>query len=1080
MKYILSNSNENYNFYNIYNKKGVLKYRDSAKLGSKKNIRLMALIEEQKITSNLNNKMTIFLFENYNTGEPEININKRNENDIFFNRFMKDKNNKSKIRHIMTVDNKNQLFINVVNFILKLNTAIKDKTDEDEAAADLQNYIIFNIAKLTEWFLKYPVYINYNGSLSIIDFLTPSIFTTDNKKLYEPAGIEEHYKTARQFISSYNLRGTPKINIFTNYDLNNNDENINCVKFHIIKTYSGPKKISINTINKLFEDDEKINIQSIIDFTAKYKIQLILYNNDKLIYKNNLPAHKKYKRFIGVCCNNHLYTLKDDIIKTSQYKPVLNTNINEFIEDKKNDSKYIKFIKNDLTEYTAEGKKEIKNNFNDSKKAALIFDKSFIKGISPNYTHIEDITRITSLNFINENIKDYKNLIEYDITKAFYNVAYNIIDGSACCPVFSTVSIWQPYNQEPIDIYNYYLLNIEGLEKVFIYGQTNNNLTGYILELFINQGIINTSNIEYVKNYESLILWQTIIERIKKLEQNENIKMNYLFYNGLLGQDRKETKKGFIGLDASEVKFLNADYEKNEYNDNWQIMENENNEQYIFSSKTENKILNTRNIYDFVISNTNLFMLKFIFDVKKDYKNINILKIRVDGVIFDKKINIENYEYSHYFHIEDEPFIKHQPERKIYFNGFEIIENIKKSLSIFNNNIVYVGQAGTGKTYTIKKMNTYNIGSTVANLALLNIKDDQPDKQYKTVYRLLSLFNPDIMKKTFNSLKNKIIWFDEFGLINNNMWSLIYELAKNYGVKLILTGDIGQLEPVKGDKINENLLFFNMLLKNKIELLKDYRNDEETIKTRNEILTGDYSHISESKKSFLDVKRHLCYTNKARHIINYKIMTHNNYEYNFNNNIYTISENVILYVIETNHDKKFYKNDIWRIIENKKDTHILKSELRPNEELTILNNDFKYFRVGFAGTVHSSQGQTIKDNYAIHQIKKMKFRGPSLYYTALTRATSYKNILNYWKEPQQEETTHFNNYLFLQTGVKNINLVYEDEQDKTTAPQKIKFNLADTTPEPTEQEIKKLIEQYEHNENKFNKKILSNLDDNTE
>ena len=153
-KWILSDTKNGYNFYKKYNNNGSLIGYTSALIGSKKDERIINEINEDEATSHLNNELEVFIFENYNTEEEKININRRTRDDKFFKSFAKSKRIKNNIRYIGKYNLNDEIYINKIKLILKFNTAKRDEQDEEEKENDIQNYILYSVAFLPEWFEK--------------------------------------------------------------------------------------------------------------------------------------------------------------------------------------------------------------------------------------------------------------------------------------------------------------------------------------------------------------------------------------------------------------------------------------------------------------------------------------------------------------------------------------------------------------------------------------------------------------------------------------------------------------------------------------------------------------------------------------------------------------------------------------------------------------------------------------------------------------------------------------------------------------------------------------------------------------
>jgi hypothetical protein len=877
----------------------------------------------------------------------------------------------------------------------------------------------------SEFTVNSLLYVRYSGATNenIIGKLTKT--SKSGSRYYTLNDRNLGFLTASSFIKSYKLAGKPKTIPYTNYNTNDSGDK-NCVLNYVESQYPKVSK----KIKDQFFNAESVEVNKIIDFCDKYDIKCNLYDIiGKLKYTNEKDSNKHYKDFVGILCNNHFYPYCGT--GNASRFPQLSEEKTEY---KKVDCHDNIIIQNNEKFFSNIGEFDLKEDDEElNDETEMKIENAFFKNITPNFTFHSDNYKLQSLFYVAPDMADY-NTNEYDLKKAYYNMALNIIKSDEQCPVFSVKSIWEKYEETKIYTFNYYLIKKKSLKKLSMYGIMTNIQPGYIINFLLNKNMITLDKIKYEKKAEYTLQWSTIQNRIERLKETlgEKIKDEYIFYNGILGRTVSNVKKSIFNLTENEINLLNADYTTDKFNDEWYLenmteIENIKNEGFFKATKTTNifKYINTSNIYDFVVGRTALFMLENMFDIFERYENIKLLKVKVDCLVFDKPVEIKK-ENKEYFKI----LTNDQINKKVYnidlqyINGKKLIKNIMSEITDNNDFITYQGAPGTGKTYKIKNEYKYDISTTTTNLCLLNIMDNKTES--KTVYTLLSLYDPSNIHKTFGKLRNKTIWLDEFSMVPASTWGFFFVLAKVYKCKLIITGDINQTPPIGEKRIDLDNIFFKLLFINVKTLTQDFRNDKEIIKLRDIVQEseneGELNMIFNdlySKDDFIKYDRHLSFTHETKNIINYLMKKERKFTYKWTNtkgavhkvdnkeiqtykSTLDVSNGVLLSCKRTFKSVGLYKNDLWEVVEkstqyNKKENrqvegYILKNKLRECNNIFIQMNHMLFLELGYCSTVHSSQGLTLKENFCIHDIQSMIYVDKSILYTAITRGTEYKNM----------------------------------------------------------------------------------------
>ena len=90
----------------------------------------------------------------------------------------------------------------------------------------------------------------------------------------------------------------------------------------------------------------------------------------------------------------------------------------------------------------------------------------------------------------------------------------------------------------------------------------------------------------------------------------------------------------------------------------------------------------------------------------------------------------------------------------------------------------------------------------------------------------------------------------------------------------------------------------------------------------------------------------------------------------------------------------YNKNEIFELLEDitpdTKEAKIKRILPREGEELTITH--FENFGLGYALTVQSTQGLTLSENIAIHEVGAMLYHSTENFYTAISRCNKFEQL----------------------------------------------------------------------------------------
>lgn len=924
------------------------------------------------VGSEINESKTLSLYKNANQLYSDNDYLSGND----FNHMKKNKydtNSNRRLVHLIDIhpktDEYNKLIIAIYN---------KDR----EA-------IVNTLQSVDQFYLDSMLAIEVPKSFNIDDENTIlQIFPKTKKRYHDVVGdVKKSYVTKNTLLKRYVLNGEAREIPYSNYDLNNGQGY--CV-YNYVKSQYG-KRIGKKILDKF--DKKDVTIEEIINFCLSKKIKCILYNmNGSIIYSNDLNKSRNYNDFIGIVSCNHLYPLKKEC---KIHKPQLN---NEAVEKRNENSIFLSKNKNC---YTSDGVEKITD---------VNLDNEFFKGIFPNFTYeSEKSIQFKPLLYSHPEMRE-KLFFELDLNKAYYTVSNQIKDNE-CFPIFTVSCRYEKYLMDAILPINYYLLSKNALKKLKHYGINTNSQAGYLILFFIEIGEISKNDIEYVKVPKYVCLWGKVKSRISNLDKDQN----FCLYNGTLGKLYNHRERIIGNVYSNEDILLNVKH------DDWKLYYDNNNESAFRRINSEFRYINTVNIYNFVVSQTSLFLLQAYIAIRKNNKNSLLVKIRTDSLGFDRVVSVPK-EFKSFFkalcienkihdselkYKTDENGIVIKPNlscnnySQVYHDGKIIIDNVNNELDIFKQNVSYHGPPGTGKTHNVMHEEKYDICATTTNICSINISNELI--KGKTIYSLLNLHTPDLIYKKIKRFANKTIWIDEFTMVNQYIWNYFYLMAKTQNVKFIFSGDINQIPPVNECKIDLNNFFFNAIMGNKKILNVDHRNDEGIITLRNNVLNLNGQALEKymerfiSNDDFTQYKRHICFTHACRLIINKKIMEQSGL-------VFKKGERSVGVILTPKVKRKklgLHKNDCWKIIARNGDIYKLKN-INNGITIDIDENDMKYFSVGFAITAHSAQGLTINEVFCIHEISKMIKNDKSILYTAVTRGTKFNNLRLYMNKPQGE------------------------------------------------------------------------------
>ena len=340
------------------------------------------------------------------------------------------------------------------------------------------------------------------------------------------------------------------------------------------------------------------------------------------------------------------------------------------------------------------------------------------------------------------------------------------------------------------------------------------------------------------------------------------------------------------------------------------------------------------------------------------------------------------------------------------YNIDEIIEKTN------DKDVLLMGRAGTGKSYVLRAM--YQKLKDQEKNVVCSAFTHKAKKHLIDGMTLHKMFGFDINgKRSHKTNFNKVdvVIVDEVSMMNTMFYDALISLKRtNPRIRFILCGDFNQLQPVGEEKVNfQNMRVLYDLCSNKLILKVNKRvtdGGQEFFNVMEQALNGEKFELPTAS---VPLNLNLCYTNRTRKIINRKLMIQNRgdvyktMERDSNDykhqKLKTFGHSQTMYLYEglpilckggknigdlTNGDLltvKSYNDTDVKMIRTSDDTEY---EIKLNEMFIFS------FYPAYCLTIHSAQGDTIDEPYAIYDMDM--FPSVNMTYTALSRSTKLEYI----------------------------------------------------------------------------------------
>lgn len=508
----------------------------------------------------------------------------------------------------------------------------------------------------------------------------------------------------------------------------------------------------------------------------------------------------------------------------------------------------------------------------------------------------------------------------------------------------------------------------------------------YISEL---ESVRNFDVLDYLLlNIYMIVEDKTNDNKIKKLFNLEQLK-KVAIYN-VLQEMRKAESAGDVFVYREElISILKKTY-KHKINEIRQAINKLSAENIIYQD--EDRIYLTENFEA---------ELTLALNIKKRLNN----SISIEGELkdkIDKYIERENNDSIH--KINDK-------QRQAIYN-------------VFCNNISLItGSAGTGKSTLITNIirgikfvysDTIKVSLvSFTGKAVTRLNVEESDITATTIHRFLNLKDSDVKYEVKSVSAVDFLIVDEASMVDLRLMNILFN-SLDINTRIVLVGDICQLEPVGAGAPFINLFNCNNIAKTELHTIYRQKQNSILLNNANAIRRGDFASIKYNdefkiieSKDDKDIPNKVieqinCLREEGYSLNDTAIIAQSNFIVDEINNMisYSVSKNnkiqskllnmndKVIQVIN-NYEKGVFNGEAGKItaIESFADKYIVKVRFDfKDKEVIYTNEEINQLRLGYAITVHKSQGSEYKAVIIVLDNENIGMYNNKLLYVADTRA----------------------------------------------------------------------------------------------
>lgn len=874
-----------------------------------------------------------------------------------------------------------------------------------------------------------PFFENYKLGFVVYNQYMKEVHTYKPEKLptkYQVLKIlikDSHvYELNDRLLSLKKINISENIKVSNKYYINDNEEStVNKFKFILsnglkdiisyVKTFNNRRnlfnKISKDKLNSvikiLFISNDDINDLLIEIVNNKY-VPKVFYNN--YVYKIDLKI-------------DHLFISIESVDVSTQSEPSIN--INSIDE-------HDKFLSIDKS-----------------------FKSNFIKNdyLSIHHESVINIEDKYKLNAISGHLYNTPNTVcGLDIRKAYSSFLSNI----NVIPIFSYFDVYKKYNNESIENYTYYIIEIldcENNKSTLIFNEKISRVYGFVLNQL-------DEDIKYKIHYyrKPFKLEEVDFKTpVHELYNNDSIDSDLKKYianklTGILELKRNKSHISKIYNDYDHAKYFQKLYGGKIIPINKTISVNQNKrsdfdddiiDSVQYTSETQFYLLNVekqeRLINGFTPIKDIIYCIQKV-KILQIYNKMISLKLKVVGIKTDcvfyegkNEIIKQHFDLSNAvgnFKIETG---KYMMDSKLFIKDNDLIEfidfdNIKVKTfdDEYNNKEInkYLIQnkrvmikslfPGSGKSQSIKNLGLKTLFILPENKLAQDILNEKNENiNAITFSKLFGLYANDIeleKNKAFDLTDYEAIFFDEICKHSpERLKRIAYFIINNPKLLVFGGGDFKQIAPINYEGNTKylddclNIIFPNQILFKEIKRIADDK-EKETIK-------GIYKYIFETNNEKIDIVN-LCKKFNIKMVNNLsEVNTKMNLAY-FNSRCHNISSYINKSILKNKDDynigqnvvcRKYYKNKgmtlntnyTYKILSFAKGLYKIKDETNNivyDITTSLLHNNFI---LEYCRTIDSQQGASVSEKMTIFDLN-IPYVTKEHIWVAITRNRSLKNL----------------------------------------------------------------------------------------
>lgn len=577
----------------------------------------------------------------------------------------------------------------------------------------------------------------------------------------------------------------------------------------------------------------------------------------------------------------------------------------------------------------------------------------------------------------------------FDCKKSYPNAMINMTDDY---PVFSICDQFTKYENDDITVGEYVIddIVIESLGNI----QIKKQVVGYnFVKYLLANKYMTTDKILFVKKASYNVkkeIFSNFIKELKEMFGEDSIEYKSLAhcFIGNFGKRYSTLDCGFVSDDWETV---SASYHEYSKNGDWNVKTVEG--LHFVRVKQRTRLFSENSqIFRQVLSQGMIQLLELI---KMVYGDKSLLVGYNTDSVFVRNPKIVSFPKNHpLYRKESWKPKKYYPEEKDTRNEIkcaEVKEWVELSKDLENKSFCCIGPGGAGKSTELVK--NFDKGSTIV-LALSNKACDNIRKKgIDEVFTFNSYF--DHHEKISDNITKILI--DEYSMLPTKWIKILYNLkTQRPNIIIQFYGDSNQCK-----QVCKHRRYFDYRIKYVFGYLCDFN------QVTKEYIEGSARYDRELYEVLTHLINTGCLHNKLKNrpidpTLETNIVMSNNKRFEINDQFATEWTPGMKIIAKIN-DKtnNVFNSQIFYIKDILSDKYITISETPGGDALVkddkIINFLRSRFDPAFAVTVYKYQGDTISDNYNIHQAQCMD---RNELYTALSRARTLSQIHIKWTKKE--------------------------------------------------------------------------------